>query len=107
MPVELERLVPGLRDWAAARPGIVRLWLYGSRVKVTHRPDSDLDVAFEIDRLADEAAVLTFQATKAQWVTELTALTGLCVHLEPSLLPQVRAGIAECGRLVYERGSSP
>lgn len=35
--------------WAKADPVITRAWIYGSRWKGTNRPDSDLDVAVEID----------------------------------------------------------
>jgi predicted nucleotidyltransferase len=37
-----------LRAWAAKNESIYQLWLFGSRVKGTSRPDSDIDIALEL-----------------------------------------------------------
>ena len=50
-------IVYRLRAWAATKPQIRRLWLYGSRVQGTATDESDLDIAFdasipELDRIS-------------------------------------------------------
>lgn len=34
-----------IREWAARHPEIVAVYLYGSRARGDHRPDSDIDLA--------------------------------------------------------------
>jgi predicted nucleotidyltransferase len=34
-----------IRQWASAKPRIEAIYLFGSRAKLTHRPDSDIDLA--------------------------------------------------------------
>lgn len=41
-----------LTAWAAKEPLVGRLWLFGSRAREQHRPDSDVDVAIELDMSA-------------------------------------------------------
>lgn len=37
-----------VRDWADAHPRVSAAYLFGSKVKGTHREDSDIDVAVEL-----------------------------------------------------------
>jgi predicted nucleotidyltransferase len=106
MDARLDALRTALAAWAPQQPSLRRLWIYGSRVKGSHRPDSDLDVAFEIDRLSDEHAVDEFQEiTLPTWRNDLTRLTGLPIHLEPSVgdATAVTGYVSDSGMLVYER----
>src|SRR5829696_1722373 len=41
---ELGELARVLADWAAGCPGFWPIYLYGSRVRGDHRPDSDVDL---------------------------------------------------------------
>ncbi|MDN4982293.1 nucleotidyltransferase domain-containing protein [Bradyrhizobium sp. WYCCWR 13022] len=41
-------LVEALSKWAAQKPAIVAVWLFGSRARGDHRPDSDYDIALEL-----------------------------------------------------------
>jgi len=42
---ELEGWCSKLAGWAASKPQIAELWIFGSRARGDNRPDSDLDVA--------------------------------------------------------------
>ena len=106
MDARVEALRSELTVWAARQPGLRRLWIYGSRALGTHRPDSDLDVAFEIGRLEDQAAIEEFHdRTLPAWRTELSRLSGLSAHLEASVgdASNVARYVAGSGVLVYER----
>jgi predicted nucleotidyltransferase len=105
MDSQVEAVRSDLAAWAEKQPGLRRLWIYGSRAQGTHRPDSDLDVAFEIDRLPDVAVMEFFERTRPRWRDELSQLSGLSVHLEPSIgdASNVAAYVAHSGVLVYER----
>lgn len=46
IPTRLEDLVEELLPWASLMPTI-RFYIYGSRVRGDHRPDSDVDVYFD------------------------------------------------------------
>lgn len=37
-----------LREWAARNDAVASLWLFGSRAKGAHRPESDYDIAIEL-----------------------------------------------------------
>jgi predicted nucleotidyltransferase len=53
---ELTEFVRILAEWASASPG-ARIYVFGSRVRGEHRPDSDLDVYVEFEGITrDELA---------------------------------------------------
>lgn len=100
-----------LSGWAGRQPLVGRVWLFGSRVRGDHRPDSDLDVAIELDLPADPAgddglhpAAAVWMYDTEGWAEELRALTGLVIdlqHLDGHHSPTIQAGVAEAGLLVY------
>ena len=47
--MDLETIKGILNNWAASKILINRVWVFGSRAKGTHKPDSDLDIAIELD----------------------------------------------------------
>lgn len=67
-----------LTEALTGRPGIVAAWVYGSRARGTHRPDSDVDVAVLFERPPRGLAPERFDLED-----ELRASTGLEVHLVP------------------------
>lgn len=97
-------LVFGLAQWARTKPTLRRLWPYGSRVRGTCRPDSDLDIAFEIDLMQKEAEKAQWHEVEhGKWVSELSTISALAVHLESYAI--VTQAVVEHGVLVYERGT--
>jgi predicted nucleotidyltransferase len=66
-----------LAAWAATKPTVAALHIFGSRARGDYRPDSDLDLAFEFVDIDEELAELIDNA--ARWKPELSDLTGLVV----------------------------
>lgn len=106
----LERDIEAIRSWAAGKPIIIRVWIFGSRVRGTHCPDSDLDVAVEHDVLpGDENAFTTGFFERRNWEADLQTRTRLKIHLEPyipGVHKRVGKGIKRSSRLIYEREST-
>jgi predicted nucleotidyltransferase len=95
-------------DWVHRQPNLRRLWLFGSRARGTERPDSDIDLAFEIDILLDEAKKFSFrEETLPRWIAELQSLSEFPVQLEPwaSDGTNVAGYVASCNVLIYERAA--
>ena len=66
-----------LRRWAASKPTIKALYVFGSYARGEAQPGSDLDLAFDFTGVDEADAELICNA-KA-WKTELTRLTGITV----------------------------
>lgn len=61
-----------LAEWAHTHPEISRAIVYGSRARGDNRPDSDLDVAVELDGGSQDESLLAIWITSAgQWRDEL------------------------------------
>jgi predicted nucleotidyltransferase len=54
---ELASLAHIVRDWASNHGIVRKVYFFGSRVRGTNRPNSDLDVAIEIDARPGDASV--------------------------------------------------
>ena len=78
-----QQLLNDLHDWAAHNPRIARLWIFGSRAVGTHREDSGLDVAVDIEpvRPTDENAFAAYFHDVPQWSSELQSFFPYDVHL--------------------------
>ena len=100
-----------LSAWAAEKPLVGRLWLFGSRVRGDHRPDSDVDVAIELDmsaaRGADESGgIATWAFDTKTWKPELEGLLSLVVDLQRYKAGEtatIQAGLDQSSILVYEK----
>ena len=80
-----------------------------SRAKNTHHPDSDLDVAIEIDPVGNDEDVQTsFIADVNRWTCELNHATGLSVDLnhydDKDNDSKVLGYVDDHGLLVFQRG---
>ena len=65
-----------LRTWAKSKPMIRALYIFGSRARGDNRPDSDLDLAFDLwERYGNQLSELVSNADA--WRGELARLTGL------------------------------
>lgn len=62
--MDIDDLAAAVAKWARTQPLIRKAYLFGSRVRGTHRPDSDLDVAVEIFSLPGDSCPL------ATWIGE-------------------------------------
>ena len=66
-----------IATYCATRPEIVACYLFGSRVAGKERPESDVDIAFLLDRAI---AVSAYYDLKMAYVSGLGALLRLDIH---------------------------
>lgn len=110
--LNIEELSHVVARWAAAHPLVVKAHVFGSRVKGTHSPNSDLDVAVELCRQPGDEAPL------ATWVCEADGLReslgrALPVPLDlqwyggPRETPTIHAALLCAGRAVYSACAEP
>jgi len=66
-----------LRQWAATKPTIKALYVFGSRARGDGQPDSDIDLAFELTDVDEADAELICNA--AAWKAEVRQVTGIVV----------------------------
>jgi len=109
--MELPFIQSIVAEWAASQSLIRRAWLYGSRVRGTHRIDSDIDVAVEVDRLPQD---------DTEWGTFMWVSDGLLQSLELALplqvdlqfyggsieTPTIHSGLEHSSILAYERNET-
>jgi hypothetical protein len=62
LSAELSDLAEVLADWIKPAPGVPAVYLFGSRVRGDHRPDSDVDVRLFLNEWKDVC-----RATMAWW----------------------------------------
>lgn len=75
--------VDQLRAWALGRLYVKRMWIYGSRATGTALPQSDLDVAIEIDPVGnDEDSLDSIVSERCHWVAQLQPHLPYTLHLE-------------------------
>ena len=89
MPIDLEVAANAVREWAKKEPLIRRVFFFGSQVKGTARPTSDLDIALEFDFADDSISIefpddphprpglTTWCKYQNQWKEKLSALLGV------------------------------
>ncbi len=100
-----------LTAWAGKRPLVNRLWLFGSRVRGDHGPDSDADVAIELDMSAakgvdESGGMATWAFDTRSWKPELDGLLSLVVDLQRYKQGEtdvIQAGLDKSSILVYEK----
>lgn len=88
-----------LRQWAAERPGIVRLWLFGNCLEETGRREPHVDVAFEVLEVEKEDRMSFVRRVVPEWEQELSRMLRVAVHLQPTAI----RGIPDGAPLVYDR----
>lgn len=80
---ERARIESQLEQWARTHPEITRLIVYGSRARGDYRPDSDLDLAVELEAAGwDENPFTTWTASAESWRRELAPLLPWPLQLE-------------------------
>lgn len=93
-------------SWATQQRLIRRIFFFGSRVRDEHRPDSDLDIAFELiyPNMNTSAAHWAFESDA--WVLALSSLLPWKLDLQlfnPQDTPTIANGIDRSSILVYEQ----
>jgi len=111
-------------QWAANEPLIRRIYLYGSRARGDHRPNSDIDLAifYNVDleilsyyrgnvpiaQKMHNARRGTWNENAASWVAALEARLPVRVHIESveRTFKRVWPSLKQCRILLYRRGVS-
>ena len=101
---DLTRVAAAVRDWARKKEDLQCVWFFGSRVKGSHRPDSDLDIALGFG-LDDNESFNLWWDLSARWKEELALIVPHKVQLEllDGQTPRVRTFVREASILVFER----
>lgn len=100
-----------LVQWARAKPLVGKLFIFGSRARGDHRPDSDIDIAIELDMSADvgvddSGGLATWMFEADGWEKELASLLPYKVDLEwfrGHDTPTIQNGIDQSSILVYQK----
>jgi predicted nucleotidyltransferase len=100
-----------IKDWAQATPRVRRVWVIGSRAKGSERPDSDLDIAIEIEPVVDSEETLSRWMVKAdEWAAQLQKVVGPKVDLawfDPDgSTPKIQKALDDGAILIYDRAGT-
>lgn len=105
--MDIDEIQSIVAAWAETQPHVVKVWLFGSRVRGTERPDSDIDIAVEVRRQSgDTSAWTTFIFEKDGLRASIQPLVPVPVQLEwyggEVETPTIHAALQESSMLVYE-----
>jgi uncharacterized protein len=100
-----------LAAWAVSKPLVLRLFIFGSRVRGDYRPDSDIDIAIELDMSAadgvdDSGGLATFMFEADDWEQELQAHFSFNVDLEQFRgpdTPTIEKALRQSSILVFQK----
>lgn len=105
--MNIESLAAAVAKWASTQPLIRKAYLFGSRVRGTHQPDSDLDVAVEIFTLPGDSSPFT------TWTCEARRLKASIAGIVPVIIdldwyggevetPCIHEALEESSVVVYD-----
>lgn len=104
--MEFEEIKAALIKWAQTESIVTKVYIFGSRLKGTHRPDSDLDVAIELQKLpGDETVTATWICEAGRLENSIRSYVPYAVDLQAyndKETPHLRAYLEEASLLVYE-----
>jgi predicted nucleotidyltransferase len=105
--VETWAIQAAVEAWATPRPLVSRVWLFGSRAKGTHRPDSDVDLAIELDPALTRGCAFTswsfdLEPILAELESAVPAVLDLQLYHDPET-PNVVQYVSESGILLFAK----
>jgi len=85
--MDIDKIQEILTKWGKQKPLVKIIYIFGSRARGDHRPDSDLDIALELDNnevpSGDESGgIATWMFEAEEWRKELAELIPLEIQLE-------------------------
>jgi predicted nucleotidyltransferase len=106
--MDVARLSQIVTPWASGLNYRIRIYFFGSRLKGTHRPDSDLDLAIEfLDPCVNSETI--WYDLEDPWTKELSSLTGL--NVRPQVLNEnsepLNTYVKECFAVIFEATPEP
>ncbi len=108
LPTIEEEWISSIQQWAANEPLIEGVYIFGSRVKGTHRPNSDFDIAVLVHGADAAERDSNFICNAARWRKSLSAILPVPVHLcaaDPAHDKTVWPAIAEHGQKLFPTGT--
>lgn len=94
---ELQSLAEILSEWIDAAPGVSAVYLFGSRVRGDHRPDSDVDVRLFVEDMKPDPVTVPWwmEQNETDFADVKSRLPGpLAIHRDTpdNADPYIRAG---------------
>lgn len=106
------RTKKSLRAWAANKPLVGKLWVFGSRSRGDFELDSDIDIAIELDLryggFDETGGMVTWSSETDGWEEELEQLLGMKVDLQQYRCedtPTIYGALKESSCLIYAKSS--
>jgi len=105
--MEFDDMAAAVAKWAGTQPLVRKAYLFGSRVRGTHRPDSDLDVAVEIVTLpCDDGPFTTWTCEAQRLKTSIAGVVHVAIDLEwygdEVETPRIHAALKQSSVVVYD-----
>jgi predicted nucleotidyltransferase len=109
--MDIEAMTVAVAKWASTQPLIQKAYLYGGRVRGTHQPDSDLDVAVELFTLpGDESLLATWIREAQQLKTSIAGVVPVIIDLDwyggADQTPCVHAGLQSGNIVAFDAGDT-
>lgn len=98
-----------VQAWATSQPEIARVFFFGSRIKGTATPTSDLDIAVSLNFEESGTSLAYWIHHCNHWAGELKALVSVEVDLQwygGSETPTIHAALNDASFLVYDRANT-
>lgn len=104
--MEFEEIKAALIKWAQTESIVTKVYIFGSRLKGTHRPDSDLDIAIELQKLpGDETVTATWICEAGRLKNSIKSYLPYAIDLQGyngEETPHLHTYLEEASLLVYE-----
>lgn len=105
--MEFDDMAAAVAKWAGTQPLVRKAYLFGSRVRGTHRPDSDLDVAVEVFALPGDSSPFTTWTGEAQRLkASIAGVVPVVIDLDwygdEVETPRIHAALEQSSVMVYD-----
>jgi len=97
--------IEAINCWAADQPRMLAVYVFGSRAKGTHRPDSDIDLAVVMDgeTEGEQHANWIFIESESRSTRQLILPVHTDIHVALESNKTVMPAVVDHGIKVYER----
>ena len=106
MNISIDSIREKVSVWATSYPEILRIILFGSQARGDSKPNSDVDLAFEVEGISGEEAYTTYCCEKEKWEMELESILGRHVSMVRKTdngKPELQESIECDGKVIYEK----
>ncbi|WP_057395813.1 nucleotidyltransferase family protein [Pseudomonas fluorescens] len=110
--MNIEDMAAAVAKWASKQPLVRKAYLFGSRVRGTHKPNSDLDVAVEIFTLQGDSSPFTTWTCEAQRLkASIAGVVPVIIDLNwyggPDETPSIHVGLETSSVVIYDVDRCP